>query len=201
MSSDGPVIWSAHGSDFSNLHMVRLVSFNKLKDVIGVANATTVNDYLRYLENSYLFFALPRFEYSVKKQSYAPKKVYCVDIRLAREVGFRFSADLGHDFENLVFLELKRRGKDVFYHFGEKECDFVVREGLKIVQTIQVSTSLENKATREREMAGLMDAVVTYGLKEGLILTENEEGEEVVKIGRKTVHVRVIPIWKWLLEW
>jgi predicted AAA+ superfamily ATPase len=78
---------------------------------------------------------------------------------------------------NLVFLELKRRDKEIYYHNQKKECDFVIKEKSKIVEVIQVSWSIESESTYDRELAGLLDAVNTYGLKEGLILTESMEHE------------------------
>ena len=98
--------------------------------------------------------------------------------------------------ENLVFLELKRRGKEVYYHNRLKECDFVIKEKTKIVEAIQVSWSIEDESTYKRELAGLLDAVRTYGLNEGFILTESMDREFEVE----GVHVSVKPVWKWMLE-
>jgi predicted AAA+ superfamily ATPase len=98
--------------------------------------------------------------------------------------------------ENLVFLELKRRDKEIYYHNQKKECDFVIKEKSKIVEVIQVSWSIESESTYDRELAGLLDAVNTYGLKEGLILTESMEREVEVE----GVRVSVKPVWKWMLE-
>ena len=98
--------------------------------------------------------------------------------------------------ENLVFLELKRRDKEIYYHNQKKECDFVVKEKSKIVEAIQVSWSIESESTYNRELAGLLDAVNTYGLKEGLILTESMERDVEVE----GVRVSVRPVWKWMLE-
>ena len=100
--------------------------------------------------------------------------------------------------ENLVFLELKRRDKEIYYHNQKKECDFVVKEKSKIVEAIQVSWSIESESTYDRELSGLLDAVNTYGLKEGLILTESMEREVEVEV--EGVRVRVKPVWKWMLE-
>lgn len=172
------------------------VSYNSLKKVIGAGSATTIKEYLEYFENSYLFFQINKYDFSLKKQIYTPKKVYSIDTRLAQQIGFRFSEDNGRYMENAVFLELKRRGKTIFYHQGKYECDFILKNGLKITEAIQVCVSLENPETRERELNGIKEAMETYKLNTGLILTDSEEGEE--KIGRKII--TILPIWKWMLQ-
>ncbi|MFA6402616.1 MAG: ATP-binding protein [Salinivirgaceae bacterium] len=173
----------------------KLVSYNSLTKVIGVKNATTVKNYLGYLQNTYLLFIVNKYDVSVKKQFQNPKKVYFVDLGLIRELGFHFSEDNGKLLENLVFIELKRRGNDVYYHFQQKECDFLVREKNKIVEAIQVSWSVFDSLTRKREMEGLLDAMNCYGLNEGFILTDSEE--EVIEHENKRIYVK--PVWKWLL--
>ena len=96
--------------------------------------------------------------------------------------------------ENLVFIELKRRNSEVYYHKEKYECDFIIAENKEILDAIQVTVSL--KDTKEREYRGLLEALNKYKLDTGLILTENEEYEEIVE-GKKIV---VKAIWKWLLE-
>ena len=182
-------------SFFCASNIAKPLSFNQFKKMFGVGSGTTIKEYFDYFEDSYLFFTLNKHDYSLKKQAYAPKKVYCIDNRLAAEVGFRFTQDEGRFLENVVFLELKRRAKDIFYHKNKKECDFVLTQGLHVTEAIQVSKSLEDEATRKRELEGLLEAMEVYDLKEGLILTENEEGGE--KVGRKKI--KILPIWKWML--
>ena len=64
------------------------------------------------------------------------------------------------------------------------------------MEAIQVSWSIESESTYNRELAGLLDAVNAYGLKEGLILTESMEREFEVE----GVRIRIKPVWKWMLE-
>lgn len=173
----------------------KLFSYNGLKNVAGIRNASTIKSYLEHLQDTYLLFLVNKYDASVKKQIHNPKKGYFIDIGLVRELGFHHSEDNGRLLENLVFIELKRRGYDIFYHNEKKECDFVLREGNKIVRAIQVCWSLSESATRKRELGGLLDALKCYDLKGGLILTEDEEGTEVID-GFK---VMILPVWKWLL--
>lgn len=95
-----------------------------------------------------------------------------------------------------MFIELLRRKKEVYYHKIKKECDFLVKEGLNIIQAFQVSYSLLDFDTKTREINGLLKALEQYNLPEGIIITENEEDE--IEVDKKSV--KVIPIWKWLLD-
>lgn len=89
-----------------------------------------------------------------------------------------------------------RRNYEVYFHQGKKECDFIIKDGLKVWQAIQVSQSLVDENTRNREMGGLLEAMKIYGLNKGLILTEDEE----YNIEIDDVKISVQPVWKWLLK-
>lgn len=181
-------------------HIGKDITFNALKKIINVSSATTVGEYCSYLENSYLSFIVNRFDYSLKKQIYFDKKQYLVDHALARIIGFRTSEDRGRFLENIVFIELKRRNQDVFFHKIKHECDFIIRQQAKIVAAIQVCVRLDTEETKKREYAGLIEAMEAYQLKEGLILTEDEEGDEKIMINGMEYHIYIIPVWRWCLE-
>ena len=177
-------------------NVARLSSYNSLKTIIGVKNASTVKKYLEFLRNTYLIFLVNKFDFSLKKQLQNPKKFYLIDNALTNELGFHTSADNGHLLENLVFIELKRRRKQVYYLKNNFECDFLIREKNKITMAIQVTWSIENAQTREREINGLLKAMELFNLDGGMILTENSS--EDVKINNKTISIR--PVWQWLLQ-
>ena len=170
------------------------ISFNSLKKAAGLGSSTTVKDYFDYLENSFLIFLAPRFDYSLRKQMYANKKVYLIDSALAVHLGYRTSKDSGRLLENVVFLELKRRKKEIYYSADKRECDFVIKEGIKIAEAIQVCYELTNE-NKQRELEGLEEAMSKFKLKEGLILTKSQEDSFEIK-GRK---IKVKPVWSWLL--
>jgi len=155
-----------------------------------------VNKYLEYLKDTFLIFEVNRFDYSLKKQFSNHRKIYCIDNGILSNTSFRNSEDYGRYLENTVFIELIRRGYDVYFHFGKKECDFVIKEGLQITKAIQVTRTLQNQQTEKRELIGLKEALSIYELKEGLILTE---GEEKV-FNDANYRIVVKPVWKWLLE-
>lgn len=179
---------------FAASNIGKEVSFNTLKKLTGLTSATTIKDYFQYLDNAYLIFLLPKYSPSLKKQIYANKKVYFIDSKLAKIVGFRFSEDKGRLLENTIFLELKRRRKEIYYHKGKKECDFILKTANKIDTAIQVTWALE-KENRQREIDGLLEALAMYKLDHGWLLTDYQEDELNIE-GRK---ILVRPAWKWLL--
>jgi len=170
-------------------------TYNSLKKDLGLANAISVKEYISYLSSSYMFFELQRFDYSLRKQLAHPKKAYLVDAAFKLVAGFNFSENHGRMLENLVFLELKRSGVEIFYHSGTRECDFVIRDGKKVTGVLQVCLAL-NDGNRERETAGLTECARKFGLAEGLILTLEEEGEMTAD----GVRIRIMPVVKWILE-
>ena len=171
------------------------LTYTSLAKVIGVKNPTTVKNYLEYIENTYLLFSLSKLDYSVKAQLRNPKKVYAIDNALVSRLGFHFSGEEGRLLENMVYIELRRRGGEIFYHnSGSAECDFVVRDGFRVVQAIQACYLLGSSDTREREIRGIQDAMDTYQLLEGTIITNTHEEE--LKYGNKMIHI--LPAWKWL---
>ena len=170
------------------------ISFNSVKKLIGISSTTTISDYFSYLENTYLLFLVPRYDYSLKKQIHSNKKLYLIDNGLAHQLGFSFSKNKGRLLENLVFIELKRQDKEVYYFQEKGECDFLLREN-KIKKAIQVCYEL-TKENREREVNGLLAAMKKFGLKEGMILTMDHEEEIAIK--NKKIIVK--PVWKWMLE-
>ncbi|MFA6159998.1 MAG: ATP-binding protein [Parcubacteria group bacterium] len=172
------------------------ISFNKLQKLLGVKSVTSVKNYVDFFEEAYLFYSLFKFDYSVKKQIINDRKIYCVDTGLVNVVAFRFSEDFGRVMENVVFIELKRREKDFFYHKDKKECDFIVRRAMKITEAIQVTQTLSDSKTKERELAGILEAMEKFKLKKGLIITNDQEE----KIKMKNKIIEIVPLWKWLLE-
>ena len=169
------------------------ISYKKLKVMLDIS-INTVKNYISYMENSYLVFTIPKYDYSVKKQIYSPKKVYVIDTGLINLVSFKFLRDYGKLLENLVFIELKRRYQDIYYHKKKQECDFIILENGSVTCAIQVTADLKNNKTRE--FGGLLEALTMYNLDRGLILTDDEEFEDT----SENKKIKVMPVWKWLLE-
>jgi len=170
-------------------------TYNSLKKSLGLKNAITVKEYIGYLSGAYLFFELLRFDYSVRKQLNSPRKIYIIDTAFGILSGFSFSPNTGRLLENIVLIELLRRGSEVYYFSGARECDFIIKRGKKVSGAIQVCHELNDENT-DREIGGLLEARATFTLNEGIILTNDQE--ETRKIGNVTIVIK--PVWKWLLE-
>ena len=164
-------------------------------DKIYPIGINTIKNYLNFIEKCFLLFFMNKFDYSIKKQHANPKKVYAVDVALARAVSFKFTDDKGRILENIIFMELKRRKKESYYHKEKYECDFVVKRGMKITEVIQVCYELDEN-NKKREINGLTEAMNKFNLKQGIILTDNQEEE--LKEGNKKIIIK--PDWKWLIE-
>jgi len=169
-------------------------SIRSLSKTIQLKNLSTVKSILETFEKAFLFFFVNKFDFSVKKQIQNPRKVYCVDTGFVTQLGFSFSEDKGRILENIVFLELKRNKEDIYYFSEKRECDFLLRKKIKIYKAIQVCYEL-NEENKEREINGLAEAMDKFKLKQGLILTYNQEEE--IKIGGNKI--TVMPVWKWLM--
>jgi len=178
---------------FSNVS--KTYSYSTLKHVSGIKSLSMIKNYIEYLKNVFIASTINRFDYSVKKQKVSSSKFYVLDNSFLKTIAFNFSENLGRRLENLVFIELIRRGFEVYYHAEKNECDFVIKEGLKITKAIQVCLSLDNPVTKEREFSGLLEALRRHKLNDGLILTLDKEGE--IKKDDKNIIIK--PVWKWLL--
>ena len=172
------------------------VSIRAVSNMAKIKNISTVKSILDSFEGSFLFFFVNKFDYSVKKQIQNPRKAYCIDNGFPVSLGFRLSEDKGKLLENLTAIELKRRGKETFYYSGKNEVDFVVRDGNKITEAIQVCYEL-NKGNNDREVGGLLEAMEKFDLKGGTILTYDQNNS--IKMKGRTIVVR--PVWEWLLEY
>lgn len=148
-----------------------LVSFNKLKDQFRLGSVNTIKNYIGYMENSWLLFPVNVYDYSVKRQQIAPKKIYCIDTGLVNKVGFGFSPNTGKLLENLVYLSLRRSTPDVYYFSAPSgyEVDFYLPANR---QLIQVTQNLNNASTLEREIRALQSAVQQLKPESAVILTD-----------------------------
>ena len=178
------------------------ITFNSLKNSLDTTT-NTIEKFSSYMEEANVIFFVKRFSFKIKEQEKSPRKVYSIDVGLANSVGFKFSSNAGKTAENLVAIQLKKKEKEdpnteIYYwkDFQGREVDFVVKEGQKIKQLIQVCYAVENFDTRQREIKALLKASKELKCNVLLVITEDEEEEE--KIKGKTI--RYLPLWKWLLN-
>lgn len=176
----------------------RIFSLRNLSQAVEIKNINTLKNYLRYLEETYLYYFIPKFSFSYKKQIYNPDKIYIADLAFSHNIAFNFSDNYGFLLENLVFLELARRKNEIYYYKTKDdfEVDFLIKEKNKIKDLIQVVWNLSDKKIREREVKALFEAGTELKCNNLTILTYDEE--ETIKKEEKTILIK--PVYKWLLE-
>ena len=174
-----------------------LYTYNKLSKLVEISDKT-IKDYLSYFTDAYLLFTIDLFNFSVKRQIKSPKKVYAIDTGMARASSFSFSEDAGHYLKNLVFIELKRKGREIYYYktANDLEVDFACKEENRLTGLIQVSKEMQTDKVRKREIRALIKAMDETGLSQATIVTY--EDEEIIRAEGKTINV--IPAYKYFGE-
>ena len=178
------------------------LSYNEIAEELSLGSVTTVKKFCGYLAEPYLFFYLPRFNNKLKEMKKAPRKVYVVDNGLIYTRSFELSSNNGRQLENMVFIELLRRGydlkKSLFYYrtSNDKEVDFVIRDGRKVTSLIQVSYDISKTKTRERELDALVKASEELKCDNLMLITWNHDGS----VEYKGKSIRIISMDKWFIE-
>ena len=165
---------------------------SKMLKPLNVASASTVSQWCEWMQNAYLFFFVPVFSDSAKARMLNPKKVYCVDTGMEYAVSSRRIPNDGARFENLVFLALRRRHRDIAYFAADGECDFVVKERHSVSGAVQACIRLTDEC-KDREIEGLLAAMDACGLSVGTIVTEDQR--DTLVFGERRIDV--IPFWEW----
>ncbi|MEW6526387.1 MAG: ATP-binding protein [Spirochaetota bacterium] len=179
-------------------------SYNKLKNIFGIKDISTIRNWVSFLEYSFLIFVVERFSYKLKERILAPKKVYSIDTGMKQIVGVDVSENKGAILENAVAIELKRRKSyyeskmEIYYwkDYNNHEVDFVIKKGKDIQQLIQVCYDITNIQTHDREFKSLYAASHDLHCDNLLIITQDTEGSDTFK--DKTI--TLVPLWKWLLS-
>lgn len=185
-------------------NIAREYSFNALSGVTKCRSVHTIDKYIRYLQEAYLVFSLARFSFKLKNQMGFNKKIYCTDNGLAVSAGFRFSADRGALYENLVAIALRKEeiaGRISLLYWKSpqnEEVDFVVKEGLQISRLIQVCSDISNPKTLKREMRALMKASQELHCDELLLLNDSVDRTEMFRWQDAERQIRLMPLWQWL---
>ena len=173
-----------------------LVTATKLTQTLGIKSPATILDYFSYFEQSYLLQLMPKFSYSYRVQLVNPRKIYFVDTGLINVVDVSFSHDFGRKLENVIFWELRRQNKEIYYYNENGyECDFVVCNNKIPEQLIQVCYEL-NKDNSTREERGLLDAMNFFKLDKGTIITLNQQ-DTILHHEKK---IEVIPAYRYLSQ-
>jgi len=176
-------------------------SLRKLTRVLGFKSGVTLEKYAKYLIEAYIMFLLHRYSYKAGERLRSPKKTYAVDNGFISAKAVQHSPDTGKLLENLMFVELVKRGyapnRELFYYQtrNAREVDFVLKKGTEIVELIQVAYDLDSSDTKQQEIIALIEA--SQELKAGkLTVITWDEKKESTKNGQT---INLIPIWERLL--
>ena len=208
-------IIEAHSSEYINIATLRYFAdslISKLSCPMSVSKLShhmksqgfrfaksALYDYLGYLADAFMVFTVDFYSKSEKVKARNHKKVYCIDWALAQAVCCAEGIDKTRELENIVFIELRRRGYDISYYKtkADYEIDFVISGKDEKIELVQVSYSLEKDEVREREIRAIVKSAKFLESKTVTIVTFNEK-EIIEKDG---LIIKVIPIWRWLLDY
>lgn len=145
--------------------------YNDIKSQGYKVAKDTLYSYLSYLEDAFLIFTVPIFTESLRQMQTKPKKIYAIDNGLIIANTFNFSENLGKLLENLVYLDLRRRGKKIFYYhtLDGNEIDFITQDKEGNHEVIQVVWDMNDPLTRERETRALTQATAELGFSGRII--------------------------------
>ncbi len=179
---------------FAIANASNLITYASVAGNFGIRSPVTIEKYLGYAEDAYLIFEVKRFESKLRKLDKNPKKLYCIDNGILVKNTPAILENKGAILENIVAINLKRLGKEFYYYKNAlgSETDFIIPSDREAIQVCYELSS----ANKEREVKGLIAAMQELRVKEGTILTLDQEDELDVD-GFK---ISVMPAWKWLIK-
>lgn len=179
------------------------LTYQNVAQAYQLGSIHTAKNYITYLQDAYLFFGVDSFSFKHKERVRRPRKMYGIDPGLIRAVSGTME-NRGLMLENVVFVELLRRGRTVKYYadvHGKYEVDFVVGRDNAPEETtlIQVCTDLSKPQTRERELRGLAQAAKAFhDLPDERLLVLTLNDREPKEFGGHLIKCK--PVWEWMLE-
>lgn len=162
---------------------------------MGVATGReSIADYLGYFKDAYLSYPVSIRSDSLAVKRVNPDKMYLIDTGLIRAMNAKMDQERGWLLENLVFMSLRRGFNKIEYYVtkGGGEVDFLVQDNVtQKRRLVQVTWDMSDKQTFAREMNALKDAMSETGIKDGTIVTWDDE--------REIDGIRIVPAWKWCI--
>jgi len=184
-------------------NFTRSMSYNRIRKQFKIGSDHTAKNYISYMEEAYLLFPLSKFSYKPKEIERSEKKIYVMDTGFINHIAYKFREDKGHIIENLVAIDLLRRKSlernlDLYYYkdYQQREVDFVLKQGERVQQLIQVCYDIDDFNTKGRELKSLVKASKQLNCNNLLVITWDYEAKEEFK--GKTITFK--PLWKWLLN-
>ncbi len=170
--------------------------FNDLKSANLKIGKNSLYAYLDYAESVYLARTIKKYSFKLPAREFGERKVYVIDNGLLNALVFRFTGDRGKALEQIVFWELYRRGRRIFFMKNSFECDFIIHSGKGAKSAIQVCLDPGDPSTRKREIKGLIAACRKLGLEKGTIVSLDDREE--LEAGE--VLISVVPIVDFLMS-
>lgn len=176
------------------------LSVNKMHNELKSAGLRLTKDKLhQYLEQAaaiYLLQIAYKYDPSLVKRELGDKKAYIIDNGFMTAFSWRAGQDSGKLLENLVAMELRKQGKELYFMKNGQECDFVIQQDSSELLPIQVSYDIDDPDTRAREVNGLIAGCRFVQTKQGLILTMDQQDS----FEENGISIEVMPVWKYLLQ-
>lgn len=169
------------------------ITATKLKQPLSIGATSTILTWFSHLEMSYLFSFVSMFSYSSKAQLINPRKVYAIDNGLVNVLSVSKTEDLGRKLENLVYLFLRVKFREIYYFNDKGECDFVVFNNGQPVSLIQVCYAL-NADNLSREVNGLLTAMKFFNITTATIVTFSDKD----LINEGLYEISVVPAFEFL---
>ncbi|WP_462267651.1 ATP-binding protein [Desulfobacter sp.] len=166
-----------------------LFSYSSLAKAVGIHDKSA-KEFVLYLQQAYLLSELKLFSWSLKEQQNNKKKPYVIDNGFIN-LSFRFSSNKGKLLENLVFSELCKAGKELFFYNKGFECDFIVKNEDNTLAAVQVCYELTDQ-NEKREVGALNKIDNHYQTISKTIITYNQDAF--------IDGINVIPFWKYFQE-
>lgn len=176
------------------------LSVSKVHNELKSAGLRLTKDKLhQYLEQAaaiYLLQIAYKYDPSLVKRELGDKKAYIIDNGFMTAFSWRAGQDSGKLLENLVAMELRKQGKELYFMKNGQECDFVIQQDSSELLPIQVSYDIGDPDTRAREVNGLIAGCRFVQTKQGLILTMDQQDS----FEENGISIEVMPVWKYLLQ-
>ena len=179
----------------------KLFNKSKLLKRLTIDDFETLNNYIYFIEETFLGFQVKKFDFSLGKQIKSKPKFYSVDFSLARQCGFSFSENSGAALENAVMIELLRQANELYYWNTDQgyEVDFIVKNNQVIEQAVQVSFDVHSEEVLKRETRSLLAAKDEIDAQELLLITLNPIEDKLKELIPD--NIRTLTFIEWALSY